>query len=347
MRNLKIGYLSWGDSPAEFRRFKKFAEISGVNAEQYVSGFKYDVVIVTQNSDLTYWSRRPKNSEIIIFDFIDSYLKIEPYRFKRNLRGVAKFLNGEHKSLELYYHRLLELMMKRADAVVCSTPEQKKEYLAFNDNVHDILDMNDDRIRARKLDHSIGDRIHFVWEGMGGNVWAFREIASVLQEIYSKRPIGLHFVTDLYYKAYNGPLAWSYSVKKELKSILYDIPFYLYEWNPRMLSQICSQADIALLPIPKKPSIYWAKPENRLLMLWRMGLPVLASATPAYTRCMLDARVDGVCDNLSDWRFKLDHLIENHDARKMNAVRGVDYANQVASQEALCGKWMRVLESIL
>ncbi|MBL4818471.1 MAG: hypothetical protein JKY15_04470 [Deltaproteobacteria bacterium] len=189
--------------------------------------------------------------------------------------------------------------------------------------------------------------VHIAWEGMGSNAWTFREIAPVLKQIHQKKPIALHLVTDLEYPSHNGPLAWKHSLKKELTGILKGIPFYLYEWNSAMLSTICTQCDIALLPIPQKPPIYWAKPENRLLMLWRMGLPVLTSSTPAHMRCMKAVGINEMYATKEDWGRCLETLIGDEDLRKKTALLGQNYACQAANDQALADKWITVLESVL
>ena len=128
MKNLKIAYLSWGNSPCNYRRFSKFSELVWFKAELYDPSKKYDIIVVTQNSDLTTWSRFPVGGAKIIFDFVDSYLTINPFDLKSNLFGFAKFLKGQHRYLEWNYNNSIKRMILRADAVVCSTPEQKQAY---------------------------------------------------------------------------------------------------------------------------------------------------------------------------------------------------------------------------
>jgi glycosyltransferase involved in cell wall biosynthesis len=237
-------------------------------------------------------------------------------------------------------------MIARADAVVCSTLEQREDCLKYNRNVHDILDFNDDQIHEVKKKYAINGPVHLVWEGMGGNAWAFREIAEALKRVHRRIPLALHLVTDIKFKKFNIPGSPLSDVRKSLQSFLGDVPFYLYEWNSQMLAPICASADIALLPIPQTPAIYWAKPENRLLMMWRMGLPVLASANPAFSRCMKAAGTDMSCLNQTEWEEKLVKLIENENLRRSSAQSGMSYAIQHASQEVLSAKWHAVLESI-
>ncbi len=347
MKNLKIGYLGWDNSPCDHRRFSKLAPLMGLNAEPYEPGRNYDVIVLTKYSDLSYWSRFPQGGSKLIFDFVDSFFEIESHEIMAKLRGLARFVTGKHRYLDLSYHNLLKRMMERSNAIVCSTPEQKENYLKLNSNVHDILDFNDEQICEIKNDYRVGRCLHFAWEGMGANAWAFQEIAPLLRRIHRQRPIALHLVTDFRYNPLGRSFPWQKEVKPYLQKILGDVPVYLYEWNSEILSAICTRCDIALLPIPRKPAIYWAKPENRLLMLWRMGLPVLASATPAYARCMEAANNQQACENLEDWEEKLTALVNSESLRKSSAEQGRLYAEEQVSEAVLCNKWLAALESAL
>ncbi len=344
---MRIGYLGWGNSPCNHRRFAKISHLAGLLAEPYNPDRFYDVVVVTQNSDLTAWSRIPRSGPKLIFDFVDSYLQVGRFDLRGALRGLAKFAGGQHRYLELNYRCSLERMLVRADAVVCSTPEQKDDCLKFNSNTHDILDLNSDQVRCCKSNYKITDTVHLAWEGMGANAWAFQEIAPVLKEIHARRRIALHLVTDLKYRSHGGPFAWHREAKPYLQNILSEIPVFLYEWNAQMLSTICINCDIAVLPIPREPPIYWAKPENRLLMLWQMGLPVIASATPAYARCMRAAGNQQVCLTQNDWKQQLESLLSSEAIRRESARRGLEYSKQNVSLETLSQKWFKVIESVL
>ncbi len=346
----KIAWVPWSPDPlwpTNLRRFSAFARVAGIPYEVYDSQKKYDLIIMNQCSDLTHWSRFEKNGQKIIFETVDSYLDLEYRDLRALFRAPAKYLFGHHRYWGLDYEEQIRAMMRQADAVVCSTPEQASKYVAYNPKVFDILDFNTQQVSLQKNNYFLRDTVHIAWEGMGGNAWAFQEIAPVLKRIHRKLPLALHLVTDLSFKSHNGPLSVNHALKPRLQKIFGDVPFYLYEWNAAMLAPICTRCDIALLPIPKNPPIYWAKPENRLLMLWNMGLPVLTSPTPAYERCMRDAGSEQTCDTLEEWEKKLMALIGDEDLRRESAFRGKAYASHAVSEETLCAKWTAALEQVL
>ena len=76
IKSARIGYdplsadLSY---PGDRRRFCYLAKILNIEYEIYNPLHKYDLVIVTEGSDISHW-RRVKNGPKIIFNQNDSYL---------------------------------------------------------------------------------------------------------------------------------------------------------------------------------------------------------------------------------------------------------------------------------
>ncbi|MBL4818472.1 MAG: hypothetical protein JKY15_04475 [Deltaproteobacteria bacterium] len=141
IKKLRIAWLPWSKNPiaaANLRRFSIFAQLVGLEYEVYQPGGIYDVIILNQNCDLTYWSRFKNEKTKLVFEFVDSYLDVSVLEPRALFRGLAKFLFRQHHYLEFSYHESIKQMMRRADAVVCSTPEQKKSYESYNQKVFNI-----------------------------------------------------------------------------------------------------------------------------------------------------------------------------------------------------------------
>jgi glycosyltransferase involved in cell wall biosynthesis len=88
------------------------------------------------------------------------------------------------------------------------------------------------------------------------------------------------------------------------------------------------------------------KPENKLLLFWRLGMPVVASATPAYKRAMLLADVDMYCSTSDEWVTTIIACIENQAYRKEMALRGNAVALRNYSEENTLLAWDQVFASI-
>ena len=67
--------------------------------------------------------------------------------------------------------------------------------------------------------------------------------------------------------------------------------------------------DVAVIPIDQANALWWGKPENKLVLLWQLGMPVLTTATPIYRQVMEAVGVDMACATTADWGAKLERLI--------------------------------------
>ena len=92
----------------------------------------------------------------------------------------------------------------------------------------------------------------------------------------------------------NAPIP-PFSTRKLLERTLGPgVKFYMHEWSPFAVRAISSRCHLGLIPLDQDRPLYRAKPENKLLIMWRLGLPVVTSATAAYKRVMSPIRWAGL-----------------------------------------------------
>jgi hypothetical protein len=347
-RELRIGYVPYGSSferPGDRLRFWNYASKRQLAFEIAKPSGAYDVVVVTQAADITFWSRYPRGRTKIIFDFTDSYLAATKLDWKNMLRGTAKFAFGQTSRLRLSYQVALQEMCRRADATICSTEEQKQHILPFCQNAHTILDLQGDIVRGYKDDYSTENVFHFVWAGLGVNLRHLLEIRDVMKRFRTKRPYKIHAITELQYKRFlNGRLG-KRNTSDEAREILPEI--CLYSWSDRTVAAIVRSCDLALIPIPLDDPLLAGKPENRLLLFWRMGMPVLASATPAHTRVMNQCGVNMACSTQQEWHDALEYYTSDETARKRAGQCGRTFAESVHSEEKVLALWDKALHSVV
>jgi hypothetical protein len=85
-----------------------------------------------------------------------------------------------------------------------------------------------------------------------------------------------------------------------------------------------------------------------LLLLWEIGIPVLTSPTPAYTKVMTTAQVDGMCKSDEQWIEKIRAFKNMTDQqREEMAMRGKDYLNKTHTKEIILCNWDKIFESVL
>jgi hypothetical protein len=353
LKDLKIGYVPLDknfDHPGDLRRFCYFAEKRNIKFERANPSEVYDLVILSQNADISIWSEYQKGNCKIIYDFVDSYLNVPPWNLKGLLRGTAKYFAGQSRYLRLNHWKALQAMCQRADAVACSTEEQKKSILPFCNNVHVILDFHFTLMRSTKVDYSAGKPFNLVWEGMPGNLKFVFEISEVLEELSAKYDIAFHAVTDLSY----GKYMRNYCIRSTLplaKKIFKNS--YVHEWKAENLASTISSFDLAIIPIPlDKPfgldnSLAIGKPENKLLLLWRMGMPTVVSATLTYQRVMDQCGLPMTCRTQDEWFNTLEKYINDDTLRREAGQNGKSFVENNCSEDILLSKWDDLFSSIV
>ncbi|PZS09931.1 MAG: hypothetical protein DLM64_09730 [Solirubrobacterales bacterium] len=259
------------------------------------------------------------------------------------VRGIGKHLLGEIAAPAPSYYRLVVRMCCRADAVVCTTVEQQELIAPHCRNVHTILDIHDDEVRAVKSDYATGDTLNLFWEGLPYTLPDFRLLSGALRALGTERRLAVHVMTNLSFGRLGGRLRKAQT--RDVLDRLFD-GAYLYQWNAEMLSTLATACDLAVIPLDLTHPLARGKPENKLLLMWRMGLPVIASATPAYTRAMAAAGVDGVCASAAQWSQSLRRFAQDEALRREAGQRGRAYAQRECDREALLARWDRVLDSV-
>ncbi len=334
-------------APGDRRRFCHYARARKLDWEVYREGQDYDVVVLSPLADLTRWSRLPRGGARLVCDMPDSNLDIDDHLWKSRLRGAAKFAFRQHRHLEWDYKDSLRRIFSRSDAVVCSTSEQKKKLDELSPNVHPILDFHVDDVRRTKDDYrAAGETLHLFWEGIGGNLVVFVEVRDALLRLSRRRPVALHLFTDTWQKPFNAPVP-ELPTRRLLSGLDRHVPTFMYDYNPMMLAHVATACDLAFIPILMSDPVYVAKPENKLLLFWRMGMPTITSATPAYVRTMDAAGIRMYARTPSEWESLLERFGEDETARREAGMAGRRYVTAEHSEERSLARWDAVFESLL
>lgn len=345
--DLRFGYVPYSadlSRPGDRRRFPFYAARRGIRYEIAQPEGNYDVVVLSSRTDLSRWLHGPRSGPRLVYELIDSYLAEPRWHPRTMLRGFVKYAAGETARPVLDYRRAMEAMCRRADAVVCSTAEQQVTYERLNDNVHVILDAHAELGTLVKNDYSRDDTLHLVWEGLPHTVGAFESIADVLRTLDAESPIALHLVTDLEYSKY----ALRFG-RRSTKDATRQFPpaTYLYEWNARTLPSVVTACDVAVIPLDLNDPFSRGKPENKLLLLWRLGMPAVTAASPAYQRAMAGAGLDLFCRTADDWYRALRRLRDDELARHEAGKAGSAYVAAEHDEARLLERWDKLFASVL
>jgi hypothetical protein len=341
----RVGYVPYSEDlnhPADRRRFPAYARSRHIPFEIARSDQSYDLVVLSETADLKTWSSYRAGK--VVYELIDSYLAVPRSDPKQLLRGMVWYAKGLQRNPVLDFRGALERMCRRADAVVCTTEEQKRTISRFCPNVHIALDLHQELIRSVKTDYRAGSPFKLIWEGLPYTVYQLATIRDALREVSRKHPIQLVLVTDLDQQR---TIPWLGRVRTlDIARRIFDQVTVL-PWERATWSDTITQGDLAIIPIEMSNRLTAGKPGNKLALLWRAAMPVVTSATPAYLRMLGAVGLSQfACLDTSDWIAAFEHLISSEEARAKAGTLGREYVERTLTREAQLQAWDDVLASI-
>ncbi|WP_150430166.1 glycosyltransferase family 4 protein [Dechloromonas sp. CZR5] len=342
---VRIGYVPYSvslDRPGDRRRFVAYANARNLAFELARPEERYDLVVLSEVADVSVWAQYPHGK--VVFDLIDSYLAIPRTNLKQWLRGGLWYATGRHRKLRWSLWAAYQDMCRRADAVVCTTQGQQKDIKSYCTNTHIVLDIHSSVVHAVKESYRCGEPFNLVWEGLPSNLSQLKQIRDVLRDIHGRRPLVLNIVTDPDQPRLLGRFGRVHS--SDLAREIFDsVRFHI--WDEATCSRVIQSCDLAVIPIDLTDPFVVGKPENKLLLLWRMGMPVVTSATPAYQRAMRDVGMDRLaCCTQDEWRAALEDMIADESLRRDAGIRGRGFTEVECSKEATLARWDGVFASM-
>ncbi len=348
MPKLKIGYVPWSSSlrhPADRRRLLYWANSRDHEIILDLSQ-KYDVLFLSTRADLPFWT---ESSEVpIVVDLVDGYLGKEVL-WKDWVRGTGKVLTGQITGLPSPFRKIIKDACQVARAVVCETVEQRETILPYCSNTHSILDFHEEfpMIPFNACPRS-NDLPALLWEGLPFTAKGLLQLRNCFLEFMKSNSISLEMVTDLEYPIFLGKYFY-----QSTRKILEDIPdilgknLILTKWNIDAVIEAARRSHMAVLPLDPAGALNPLKAENRLLMMWRIGLPAITSPSLSYLRVMNNAQIDGICHSPDEWRAKIMEFMDSVELRKECVERGQQYIRDTHSKDVVLKAWDNLFESVL
>jgi hypothetical protein len=335
------GYSRDFRAPGDRRRFVAYAGTRNLSFQYADLASDYDLALVTHNGDIPGWTERKKRNQSLklVFELADSYFTRTGLA-GRYLKGMARRALGIDNRLSPDFLRTLIVACELADAVICSTEEQAATISRYNPKVVTSFDWFGDEIGPPKSDYRRGEKLRLVWEGQSTTLSNLRSIRNVLNDL--KDRVELHVATDPRVHRYFGRFL-PHASEDLLRGLECDVHFH--PWERATFSRHVTAADVALIPIDLANAFARGKPENKLVMLWQLGMPVLTSDTPAYCRAMDGAGLDLICADSTDWRAKLERMIAASDEERERIARqGRAFAERAYSKDEFLKRFDRAFE---
>ena len=309
----RIGWASYSPDfsvPGDRRRLAAYAKMRGIEVEHARPDGDYDLVFLTYSGDIPGWLERKRRSGgrlKIVFELIDSYLT-ETGPLRRAIKGVGRRLEGTDSRLAPDLLASLRRACREADAVLCSTLEQQAEIAALNPNSFISFDWFGDELGEPKDDYTRSGPLRLVWEGQAATLSNLQQLRAPLNALGDA--IELHIVTDPVLPRWLGRFG-----RRPSREVLAGLtcPIVHHPWQKDSFARLITAADLAVIPIDMASAMMRGKPENKLVMLWKLGMPTLTGPSPAYRRAMAEAGLPMLCETAEDWGMKLRELIAASD----------------------------------
>lgn len=341
----RIGYVPYGatfSAPADRRRFVGYARARKLPFEVASPDERYDLVVLCEQADITAWARYPQGK--IVYDLISSFLAIPRSSLRQQLRGTVNYLLGRSRHYEPDQWAAIQGMCRRADAVVCTTEEQRQDILPYSSSVHVILDLQGSVVKEVKRDYCCGAEANLVWEGLPSNIPQLRQVRDVLLEVARRRPVVLNLVTDPDQPRFLSRFGRIRS--EDLAHRVFD-NVRLHPWEEETCARIICGCDLGIIPINLGDPLVAGKPENKLLLLWRLGMPVVCSATPAYRRAMRGAGLEEfACGSDDEWVAAIERLLRDEELRREAGRLGREYAEREFGEARILERWDALFASL-
>ena len=339
--NWQIGYVPYSPDlshPADRRRFPYFAKKNNVSFEIANPLTKYDVILLHGQANLSKWliykKEHPKTK--FIFEMNDSTI-FSSDLFRSLFKGPGRFLLSREKLFYFNYKTPVKKWLSIADVVICSSEDVKKSIQSFNQKIIVCLDYLQSEYRFLKKDFAIGEKLKLVWEGRGDvlpHLLYFKEYFKEVSPFCE-----LHIITSENYPAYGN------IIEKKTSQILNQLPIktVFHKWEIDSKDTLLSECDLGIIPLNRKNEFAWHKPANKLISYWSVGLPALASGTPAYVNMMNGAGESFYATSHEEWITKT-HEMKNMSAgdREILAKNNHEFVQIYYSDEALDKIWVNI-----
>jgi hypothetical protein len=292
------------------------------------------VLVANPISELPYFWK--SSSGLKIFDMVDGYLAEKDQKLKDLLRGLR---GGRISPSAISFTDQIKKTCRSADCVVVGSPEQAELIFPYNRNVHVILDDHSEYGEIKRLKPDARYRpLTLFWEGLGITLKHLITIAPTLDKFLTDTNSRLLILTNLNYRKIGNKYIKVDSKKELSKHFRKSIErVSLISWSIESVRSAAREADLALLPINTADSFALYKPENKLLIYWRLGLPVLASPIPSYLRIANELDMEKAMVN-GDWEEHL-QLVSGTRYTREDGERIKEYLMKFHSQENLFRKW--------
>lgn len=300
----------------------------------------FDILYANVNTPIIQMERAKESGKEIYFEIVDGYHAQDNLLrdwLRKGLRNVSERHFFELKT----FSQSIREKCKLADKVIAPNIEISADLLTYSSEVHTILDFHEEfPFRSRRPRKDLFSKL--IWEGQTFTLSGLLSIQGQLVNLKRDHPnLEITVITDLKSPMLRGKyiqVDTSERLKELYKSFGNDLT--VHPWSVDGVISKTEKGGVAMLPLKSGEYLSKHKPENRLLIMWRLGLPVIASNIPSYIRVMNAAGLDrGYCSSDVDWYNRINEFLDDPNLCYENLKLGQEYIKQHHNESILMGKW--------
>jgi hypothetical protein len=344
---MKIGYVGYSktlEHPADRRRI---GILDGIEINT-VNPLESDLLLLSNDANFRWWMKRAKQH--VVLDLVDGYLGESPSIAKDALRNVIRSLAGKSSFSWVLYTRHLKYAALNATAIIVGSEEQRDVILPYNKNVFVIPDDHSeiDQYKLLKPHMNLrigGERRFLFWEGYGYTFKHFKHISKELDVFLFENNLSLCLVTTPVFHRWGG-----YIGKTRIRKLvdkwfpLSSKNILVVPWNLENLIFYSSVSCFGIIPINPTDKFARLKPENKLVSMWRLGLPTFSSDIPSYVRVAKGAGVAELIVSNGQWAKKASQVLMGELDFDSIRRKQMFFMQKHYSREKLQLRWLKIFE---
>jgi hypothetical protein len=246
------------------------------------------------------------------------------------------------------FSKSLREICTSVDLVVVASDEQAELVKPLNQNVRVIRDSHDELGEPLPIKElSKNSNLNIFWEGLGFTLIHFEDIANDLGEFLISTNSTLHLVTNECFPRFAGKFG-KIDTRREVEEMFGHASsrIVIHAWSEKTVTEIAARCDFGIIPINRQNRFAQLKPENKLLIYWRLGLQTLFSDTPSYVRLADEVGVPEYSVKSGEWASKLREIAEARGSLSENILKTQDYLLRFHSENMILGQWKEALNSL-
>lgn len=279
----------------------------------------------------------------LIIDLPDSYA-VRDHVIKDYLRSVVRSAKRQKTCDFIRFSEFILDIIRRADLVVTSSVEQSQN-IPFAKNVRNILDFHHefpDLIKQKPPQAPFS----FFWEGQTHSLKKVSDLRYV-HRVNSEAIREICLITNKTHPLISNNIKVPTIIAFPDLFLQKSIHLDLVPWSLQNVVTTAKKSDISFIPVNRLNVISYLKPENRILISWRLGLPVIATRTPSHLRLQKNIECEFTYDTLDELNYLVDRFIQEPTLVMQQINEGKSYLARTHTSQLLLKSWDEAIESTL